>query len=123
VIGLCYNRVLQRRHQEFGRTVREFWRALQKQDIKFSELVRAFKQIERAQSDAHQTFRIALERHPMSVQVLRSYAAFLEDAMNDPHRASHHYKYGTCPLRGTRAAHHHISHEPAPASRGSWALS
>ena len=79
------------RHTETMRAVRSFWRLLLRHDINFSALAAAFQKVEDAKRFACKTYQMVMERHPYNVKLLRSYASFLEEAMNDPWRAQRYY--------------------------------
>ncbi|KAG2497025.1 hypothetical protein HYH03_005028 [Edaphochlamys debaryana] len=60
--------------------------------IRFAQLTAGFANIEAAQERAIKTYRMVLDRYPNSVKLLRSYARFQQDVMNNPWRASEVYE-------------------------------
>ncbi|GFR50724.1 hypothetical protein Agub_g12981 [Astrephomene gubernaculifera] len=85
-------RLLARATQRALTTQQAFWRLLLHGQIHFSQLTSAFNNIEAAQKTATQTYRMVLDRYPNSVKLLRSYARFQEEVMNNPWRASQLYE-------------------------------
>ncbi|KAG2449446.1 hypothetical protein HYH02_005593 [Chlamydomonas schloesseri] len=69
-----------------------FWKLLQHSTLQFNALTSAFRNIEAAQEAALKTYRSVLERYPNSVKLLRSYAHFQEEVMNNPWRAAQIYE-------------------------------
>ncbi|KAG2433266.1 hypothetical protein HXX76_008334 [Chlamydomonas incerta] len=69
-----------------------FWKLLQHSTLQFNALTASFRHIEAAQEAALKTYRSVLERYPNSVKLLRSYAHFQEEVMNNPWRAAQIYE-------------------------------
>lgn len=66
------------------RSVRQFWRELLRKDVTFTGLSKALTQMDMTEAKAEKVYRVALERYPKSVKLLRIYGKFLEDVRNDP---------------------------------------
>ncbi|KAG2497033.1 hypothetical protein HYH03_005036 [Edaphochlamys debaryana] len=85
-------RLLARATQRALTAQQAFWRLLLRSQIRFSQLTASFANIEAAQERAIKTYRMVLDRYPNSVKLLRSYARFQQDVMNNPWRASQIYE-------------------------------
>ncbi|KAG2497028.1 hypothetical protein HYH03_005031 [Edaphochlamys debaryana] len=85
-------RLLARATQRALTAQQAFWRLLLRSQIRFAQLTAGFANIEAAQERAIKTYRMVLDRYPNSVKLLRSYARFQQDVMNNPWRASQIYE-------------------------------
>jgi hypothetical protein len=81
-----------RRHHAALGAIKEFWRVLLHSEIKFTSLLSAFKHMEKMADKTQRTYQMVLERYPAEVKLLRSYAMFTEEVLNDPWSASKLYR-------------------------------
>ncbi|KAG2449443.1 hypothetical protein HYH02_005590 [Chlamydomonas schloesseri] len=101
-------RLLARATQRALTTQQAFWRLLLHSQVHFRHLTRAFNNIEEAQDNATKTYRMVLDRYPNSVKLLRSYARFQEEVMNNPWRASQIYEKADKLEEQQSAAHDNV---------------
>ena len=86
-----YSKAAKRFHNKALRAIRSFWRLLLEDNVNIADLPRAFKFIDTAESKAKQYYIQLLERYPKSVRILRAYAQFMEDILNDHTTADQYY--------------------------------
>ncbi|KXZ48338.1 hypothetical protein GPECTOR_28g744 [Gonium pectorale] len=84
-------RLIQSYHKAALAAMREFWRLLLRDAVNLNSLTSAFRKIEQMERLADRTYKVALERYPKAVRLLRSYANFLETVKNDPWTAAQFY--------------------------------
>lgn len=85
---VCRYRVLLSNHRRALTSVRQFWKLMMKSDVSLPMIQAAFKAIERSEVHAMHAYRVALDRYPRSVKVMRTYARFLLELKFNPTAAA-----------------------------------
>eukprot|EP00201_Polytomella_parva_P010619 CAMPEP_0175065308 /NCGR_PEP_ID=MMETSP0052_2-20121109/15845_1 /TAXON_ID=51329 ORGANISM="Polytomella parva, Strain SAG 63-3" /NCGR_SAMPLE_ID=MMETSP0052_2 /ASSEMBLY_ACC=CAM_ASM_000194 /LENGTH=1112 /DNA_ID=CAMNT_0016331813 /DNA_START=820 /DNA_END=4155 /DNA_ORIENTATION=- len=80
-----------RAHRDALSAIRSFWQYLLRSDVSFQNLSELLRHIDEAMSKADKTYRIVLERYPVSTKLLRGYAKFLEVVKIQPLKADKLY--------------------------------
>ncbi|WIA34671.1 hypothetical protein OEZ86_012986 [Tetradesmus obliquus] len=71
---------------------RQFWNALLRDSVPFTDLLRKVELMEQAEQRATATYRRVLERYPGNGKVLKVYGRFLEFVRNEPGTAAKYYE-------------------------------
>eukprot|EP00899_Mesostigma_viride_P008503 jgi/Mesvir1/17654/Mv08869-RA.2 len=70
-------------HKSVLKSVRNFWKALLRDEVAFASLRRLLEQQKEREVRADRSYKILLERYPRNTKLLESYARFLDEVKND----------------------------------------
>jgi hypothetical protein len=101
-----------RRHKEAVQATCTFWKLVVHRHVKFSAMLKSFKVIKRAETQADRMYRMVLERYPASAKLMRCYALFLQEVKNDPWTANKYFRWERLARAGW--------HEHAPPAHHGW---
>lgn len=78
-------------HRSAYRGERRFWRLCAQSNVAFNALSGALDLITANELKTDRAYKIAMEKYPKNVTLLRSYGRFLEELKNDPYTAQKYY--------------------------------
>eukprot|EP00899_Mesostigma_viride_P003556 jgi/Mesvir1/13200/Mv06160-RA.2 len=79
-------------HKSVLKSVRNFWKALLRDEVVFAQLRHLLEQQKERQVRADRSYKILLERYPKNVKLLQSYSRFLDEVKNDTAAASRYLR-------------------------------